>query len=690
MKRQSCGAAAATSIIALALLGPVASAAAPTPVVLPAETGLIWQQTAAELVQTCDDQIGAAKVTVAKIEAMSAPEWTFVDSLEPVETALADLNDRTTAQTFLSAVGTDKAIRDAANDCRQKLSDYYTTVSADPKLYAIAARVQALGGAKTAADKKLVESYVLAGIRAGVSLPPAQRDHVTRLFQQLNDLTIAFARALSEDKSVVHISAADAKPLPASFVANLKRTSDGYEVPVNESTYSQFIDNEKDGAARKAYVIAYGQRGGQANVTRLQKAVALRYKIAHMLGFAQWADYQLAAKMAKSPVRVTKFLAQIDSTLLPAAREERARLVALKKAAGDPTPFGSWDTAYYETKLIKTKYSVDDEAVRQYFPVDHVIAGVFSIYEKLLGVTFTQEAKADAWAPAVREYSIADSATGRPIGWFYLDLFPRDGKYGHFADFGVRPGRLLPDGTYQKPVTAIVGNWPAPAPGQPALLSHDDVVTFFHEFGHAMHSTLSIAPYETLYGTAVRGDFVEAPSQMLENWMWQPSILKIVSRNVKTGKPLPDALIAKMVALEHVTDGLDYTGQAFYSAYDMTLHSSGPTVDATALWASLQSKMTVGHWIPGTYPEASFGHLMEGYDAGYYGYLWSKVFAQDMFTVFQRYGLESPVAGMRYRKDILEPGAVYEPDVLLERFLGRPVSYDAFYKYLGIAPPKSH
>ena len=685
MKIHPLGVAAASFIIACAATHPASAATAD---VLPPATGLQWHQTAAQVMQTCSDQIALAKSTIAKIETLPAPEWSFVDSVQAVETTAADLNDGTTAQTFLASVAPASDVRDAANKCQAEVSDYYTTLSADPKIYAMAVRVKAIGDAKTDADKKLVETYILTGMRAGVALPSAQRDQLTKLFQQLTDLEIAFGRALSEDKSAIHISAADAKPLPAAFVANLKPTADGYDVPVNESTYAQFMDNETDGAARERFGIAYGQRGGTENITRLTQAVALRYKIARLLGFPQWADYQLAAKMAKSPARVRSFLAQIDSTLLPAAREERARLAALKKADGDLTPFASWDTAYYENQLIKTKYAVDDKVVREYFPVDHVIAGVFSIYQKLLGVTFTQLPAPDAWAPDVREYSIADTASGRAIGWFYLDLFPRAGKYDHFANFGVRPGRLLPDGTYQKPVTAIVGNWPAPAPGQPALLSHQDVVTFFHEFGHAMHSTLSIAPYETLYGTAVRGDFVEAPSQMLENWMWQPSILKIVSSNVDTGKPLPDDLIAKMVALEHVTDGLDYTGQAFYAQYDMTLHSSGPTVDATALWTKLQSQMTVGHTIPGTYPEASFGHLMGGYDAGYYGYLWSKVFAQDMFTVFQHAGLESPEAGMRYRKDILEPGAVYEPDMLLEKFLGRPVSYDAFYKYLGITPPQ--
>jgi thimet oligopeptidase len=200
-----------------------------------------------------------------------------------------------------------------------------------------------------------------------------------------------------------------------------------------------------------------------------------------------------------------------------------------------------------------------------------------------------------------------------------------------------------------------------------------------------MHSTLSTAPYETYYGTAVRGDFVEAPSQMLENWMWQPAILKLVSSNVDTGKPLPDDLIKKMVALKHVGDGVAWTGQAFYASYDMKIHSSGPNVNTTTTWFELKKRLTPQPAVAGTLPEASFGHLMGGYDAGYYGYLWSRVYAQDMFTVFQAGGLESPAVGARYRQDILQPGGSIEPDQLLRNFLGREVNYDAFYKDLGIA-----
>lgn len=677
---------AARATVILAVVGAIASsaarAAAPT---LPADTGLNFTPTPAQLSQTCDAAIASAKAATEKILATPASSATFA-TLAAIENAEADFNDATVVQAGAYQLSPDKAVRDASLACSQKVSAFDVELSSDPRIYAVATRVATLGDAKTQADQKLVEYYVEGGKRAGAGLSDAGRKQVTQLFDKLNDLERDFGAALDDDKTAIRITAAEAKSLPHDFLSTLAKSGDGYTVPVNESTYDEFLTTETSGAARKRFVAAYGNRGGAANVQRLQQAVKVRDQLAHLLGFASWAAYQLDAKMAKTPDRVESLLNTVSSKLLPKADQEVSALATLKRSSGDRSPFMTWDYYFYENQLIKSHYQVDAQLVRQYFPVDHVVSSVLGIYQQLLGVTFAEITPAEAWAPGVREFSITDTASGKPIGWFFLDLFPRPGKYGHFANFAIRPGRVLPDGSYQKPISSIVGNWPVAAPGQPALLSHEDVIVFFHEFGHLMHSTLSTAPYETLYGTSVRPDFVEAPSQMLENFMWQPSILKQVSSNYQTGQPLPDDLIAKMIALKHVGDGVTWSTQAFYAQYDMTIHSSGPTVNVDNTWFDLKKKMTPFPSIPGTHPEAGFGHLMSGYDAGYYGYLWSKVYAQDIFTRFQKEGLENPTVGMAYRKDILEPGATVEPDVLVQNFLGRPVNPDAFYEDLGIRP----
>jgi thimet oligopeptidase len=514
-------------------------------------------------------------------------------------------------------------------------------------------------------------------------LPNAQRAQFISLQKKLTDEQNRFSANLGNDASTITVTAAQAKPLPPDFVAaSLKPTADGgFTVPVNESTTGPFMQNETDPAARKAFYMSYYNRGGAANVGLLEDAIAIRDRSAHLLGYTTWASYVLADRMAMTPQRVQTFLANLDSAILPKARQERDEDAALKGS-----PLDQWDQTFYENQLRKTKYSVDQNEIKQYFPVQHVIESVLAIYEQLLGVRFVR-ADAPVWQAQVQAYNVTDAASGKPLGRFYLDLFPRPGKYDHFANFPVIPRRVLPNGTIRLAESAIVGNWPQPAPGKTALLQHDDVETFFHEFGHCMAAILATDNYETLT-SGFRQDFVEAPSQMLENWAWDPAILKRVSARVDSGQPLPDALIAKMIAARYVHYALATTQQIDYATVDMRYHTAGAHVDTTAVWKATVAATTPNTFVDGVHPQASFGHLMGGYDAGYYGYLWSKVYAQDMFSAFQSAGLVNPAVGMRYRNDILAPARREEPDAEVTKFLGRPMNPAAFYQELGITPPR--
>jgi len=438
---------------------------------------------------------------------------------------------------------------------------------------------------------------------------------------------------------------------------------------------------DQSSPTRRQMYVAYANREAGKNVALLQQAIVVRDSLAHLFGYPTWAAYVLADRMAQTPARVNTFLKSIDTAILPKARAEYATLAALNGGTLQP-----WDERFVENKLRKSKYAVDNNAIRQYFPVQHTIDSVLSIYAKLLGVTFARVAQPNEWNAEVLNYTVADAATGKQIGTFYLDLYPRPGKYDHFANFPLVTRRVLADGTVRAPIAAIVGNWPRPAAGKPALLTHDDVETFFHEFGHNMAAMLANEPYETLTN-GFRQDFVEAPSQMLENWVWDPAILKELSANVSTGAPLPDDLIQKMIAARYFDYSLATTQQILYASVDMAYHTAGRAVDTTATWKRIQAAVTPNRYVDGTHPQASFGHLMGGYDAGYYGYLWSKVYAQDMFTAFAAKGLENPEIGMRYRDEVLAPARTYEPDAEVTRLLGRPMNPDAFYRELGIAPP---
>ena len=650
---------------------------------LPAATGLDFHPTAAVLLNGCKAAIRHGRAELRAIDSVQHNQRTFANTIGHAEHAGATLSDSIAAYAFLYAVSPDADVRQASQMCSQQLSKFGVDVGADTRIYSDAVALVRSGALTDPSERKVAELYVEQGRHAGAGLDSATRERAKGLFNRLNDLQRDYAVRIAADSTTITISAAEAKGIAPQLLANLKPTADGgFIVPVNESTSGPFLQTDASSVARARFAAANLRRGGAENVRRLEQALAIRDTLAHLFGFPNWASYQLDTHMVKDPARVIAFLNQIDTQLYAKTKTELANLAALKRANGDSTPLVGSDVGYYNAMLRRTKYNVDNEEIRQYFPVDHVVSGVFGIYEQLLGVKFDEITPADAWAPGVREFAVSDAATKKPLGWIFLDLFPRPNKYEHFATFPIRTGVHWSDGTVDRPVSAIIGNWPAAAPGKPSLLTHGDVITFFHEFGHLMAATLVDAQYPTL--TGLRQDFVEAPSQMLENWMWQPAVLARVSSNVTTGKPLPPDLIERMIALRQLGAGYGNSAQAFLAMYDMRLHSSTVPLDTKVTWDSLQARMLPGVSFTGDYPAASFGHLMGGYDAGYYGYLWSKAYAQDLFTRFEKDGVMSASAGMAYRHDILEPGGVREPDALLESFLGRPLNYDAFYRDLGI------
>ena len=642
-----------------------------------------WHPEPYKLTEQCDRALTRVRGQIAGALTTPLERRTFDYTLKPIELAVTNFAQEVYPLTFLYQVSPDSALRAASASCDQKVSSFYVEFSANPEIFATATALGIGNAGATPADRKLIALYRESGEHAGAGLDRETRRRTAALFKRLNDLQREFGIALGADTSTITVNSAGLAGLTPEFVATLKRTSSGdYSIPVNESTYSLVMRNASVSDTRERWLRAFVRVGGDANVVRLSKALAIRDSLARLMGVPNWATYQLQTKGAKTPDRVLKFLNDLDTTLLPKARAEFAERVELKKASGDATPYKPWDYQYYGAQLLKQKYSVDDKEVRQYFPVSHVIPAVMNIYSHLLGVRFIEYTKANAWAPDVRRFQVVDTATQKPLGTIFLDLYPRPNKYNHFAQWTLRSRISRADGSTDQMMGAIVGNWPTPAPGKPSLLSHGDVITFFHEFGHLMAATFAASPYLT--NLNLRQDFVEAPSQMLENWMWRPEVLKLVSRNVATGKSLPADLIERMVAAKHMSDGLNGTTQVFYGLYDMTLATSPPTIDATALWYDLITKLTPGEAAPGGFPEGQFGHLMSGYDAGYYGYLWSKVYAQDLFTRFDREGLLDPKVGRAYRELVLEPGGLLEPDEILQNFLGRALSYDAFYTEMGI------
>jgi thimet oligopeptidase len=652
----------------------VTSAAGPRTVPLVVQ----WSLTPTQIATTCATQIASARKRIdAIVHARSARTFNSVfQALEDVE---SDVNDNLAAQQLLFQLAPDAAVRTASQKCGIDVSNMFNEEQARPDLYAAMVAAQKSKTAAGTVQLKLQQYYLTGSQRSGAGLGAAQRREFVALEGKINDLESKYSANLGNDNSTVTITPAQAAPLPPAFLGTFTKDSAGNTiVPVNESTVDTFLANEPDGDARKAYYIAYYKRGGQANVDLLQSALVARHRVAQLLGFPNFAAYALADRMAGTPGRVATFLQNITTALLPKARAERAELSAAKGSSAE-----NWDTGYYQNQIRKSKYSVDEDAIKQYFPAPHVITVVLQIYSHLLGITFTPQPQLPVWVPGVTAYNVTDTKTGEFRGTFYLDLFPRPGKFSHFANLGPTARRVMPNGTVRPVVNVIAGNWPLPAGGKPSLLSHEDVVTFFHEFGHNVAALLANTPYETL-NSGFRLDFVEAPSQMLENFVWDPTVLKQISSNVDTGAPLPDDLIAKMIAARYFDEATSTVAQDFYATVDQLYHTLPPPVDTTAVWKATYNARTPGKFVDGVYPQAGFGHLMGGYEAGYYSYLWAKVYAQDMFTAFKKGGLENPAVGARYRNDILAPARSLEPDVEVRNFLGRPMDPSAFYREEGI------
>jgi len=524
--------------------------------------------------------------------------------------------------------------------------------------------------------------------QSGLKLPEDKLAQFKKVMQELSDVSSKFRTNISEDKRTVSFTKEELKGAPDDFIGRLNKDANGkYIVTMAYPDFFAVVENVSVSATRKKLTTAFLNKGTPDNIPLLKRAIALRQEAASLLGYNTWADYKTAhGRMATSGKMVWSFLNQLRSKLKTGARRDVAGLLAFKKQL-EPgaTKVEYWDLRYLENQYKKKKFSVDTEKVREYFPSERVVDKMFDIYSQLLGVRFERVFGAKVWNPDVQLYRVIEKGSKKTVAHFYTDFIPREGKYNHAAAFQLRSGRRLANGKYLAPVASIVANFNPPTKDKPSLLSHDEVETLFHEFGHIMHQTLTKAPYGSLSGSNVARDFVEAPSQMLEEWVWSPKMLATLSGHYKDPrKKLPTSLVRQMMRARDYNQALFYTRQLWLGAVDMTYHSNPPAdIDTTAVQQKIYQDMVGVEPIKETAFEAGFGHLM-GYDAGYYGYLWSKVYAIDMFTLFEKNGLLSSKIGGRYRKEILEPGGMKPELEMLKGFLGRDPSPKPFYKKLNI------
>jgi Zn-dependent oligopeptidase len=394
--------------------------------------------------------------------------------------------------------------------------------------------------------------------------------------------------------------------------------------------------------------------------------------------------------MVKNAATAIAFLENLKTGLQPKydAELEEFRQLKIKETGDAGATINVWDWRYFANELRKTKYNVDAEQLRVYFPYQRVLDGLFAIYQRIFGLKFERVEAPYKWIGDLQLYTVSDSKTGEPLGLFYLDMFPREGKYNHFAEFGITEGKLLADGRYQRPVCCLVCNFPPPQPDKPSLLSHDEVETIFHEFGHAMHTILTRAKYSRFSGTSVPQDFVEAPSQMLENWAWDKTVLDSFAADYRDPqKKIPQDILNQLKASRLATMGTYYRRQLSFALMDLALHTQIHATNADDV-VPLSNQVLTDVSLPAppdTAFVAYFGHIT-GYGAGYYGYAWADAIAADMATVFENSpdGYFDKTAGMRMRNEIYAVGDSRDINVSIEKFLGRPRSLEPFLKKIGV------
>ena len=650
-----------------------------------------WAATTADDIERgVDDAIRAVEGLADELVSVPDGRRNFENTVLPLDEISNVFTQASGQFGFLSQVSADEGLRNVAHRQEERLSVFAAGLGfredIDRALKAFASRAELEALPDDA--RRLLEFALRDYRRNGLDLDRETREELQSLQERLVGLGIQFRKNIDDYEDHIEVSRDELSGLPDSFIDRLRTVEvDGalrYRVGLDYPELHPFLDGAHDGERRRELFHKNHNKAADTNVEILEEALGVRSSMANLLGFESWAAYALEIKMAKQSDAVLEFLEDLEEQLQSKLTSDLARLSEQQeRRTGVKGPIGISDWRYYTNQVVQEQYQVDPFEVAAYFPLDAVLDGMFRIYEELVGVKFMRrpEVAESAWHEDVQPFDIVDPGSGEALARFYMDLYPRTGKFGHAAAFTLRGGRSL-SGGYQRPISAIVANFTKPTETSPSLLRHTEVVTLFHEFGHILHQTLTTSRYTRFSGTRVERDFVEAPSQMLEHWCWQPDMLSSFSRHHETGDPLPTSLINRMIEAKHTSSAIATLRQVYFSRLDLAYHSEpGRSTDEIAR----ELHPITGFPFPeDTHFQAGFGHLF-GYDAGYYGYLWSRVFGDDMFTRFEAPGASVSSVGGEYRRHILEPGGTADADQLIHRFLGREPNADAFLRELGLS-----
>eukprot|EP00122_Pirum_gemmata_P016836 Pgem_evm1s15749 len=643
--------------------------------------------TAAEITHLTDVYINETLAIIDEIAAIPRDECNFETVYAKANFNDGDLDPLVSSLMFLSNVHPDANARKASVDSEKKISEFSSSLLNKQNYYrAFTWAAENLDYSKLSAeDQRLVNKTLAGNERSGVFYDAEKKEKLQTLSTRQGVLSADFSTNIAADDTAVEFTKEELVGVSDEVLATFQKNGDKYIVDIKPPSYNPVMSKCTNEATRRALWTARYERVPQ-NDPMLKEMTGLRLEEANIKGYPTFAEYGLAVKMAKNQQNVLTFLEDLQVKLRPLADAEMESLSAEKPGS----EFHPWDFHFYTTKVKEEKYSIDANEIKNYFSLDTVLTGMLNIYETLLSVKFVEKPNdSTVWHPDVKIFELWEADKSSFLGHMYLDLMVRSDKYEHAAVWPLQTGGVYSDGSRRHPAVAMVTNFPPPTDTKPSLMSHGEMETFFHELGHAMHGLCSKTKWSTFHGTSVERDFVEAPSQMLENWVWEKDILQNLSSHYLTKEKLSDEIIDKMLAAKQYNVAISSITQIAYATYDMKLTiletaAQTSAVDIKGLWESSFLNVTgMAGSASATHP-STFGHLMGGYAAGYYGYMWSKVYSQDMYTIFQENGVMNEKTGMSYRTNILKPGSSLDASQLLLNFLGREPNNEAFLKSIGL------
>ena len=644
--------------------------------------------TSSDIKLATDDVIQKAEKIKNNIISLTEPR-TFNNTLKKLDDLYAEVEIVWSASYLLANVSTDEAIRAEGLITAERVSNYFNQLQLNEALfnsvhdYAKSEEANQLMGYQ----KKYLDETILSFRRSGFGQSKEIRDQIKDVQSEITALSLQFNKNIAEVDDFLIFSEKELSGLPDNYKKVRIMDNGQYKVDVTYPSYIPFMTLADSDEARKKLFKVFKNRAYPKNISVLDNLIKKRVELVKLLGYSSYAEYITEIRMTKNPKTVWAFEKKLQKKVNKKAKKDVALMAGIKskRLGREVAVIEAWEADYYENLVKKEFFQLDSEELKQYFEFNNVTAGLFEIYQELFGIHFQEVVNPSIWHEDVLMYEVFDKQTKQLIGQFYLDMFPRKNKYSHTAAFSIIMGKQFEQG-YQKPTYALVCNFPKPTLEQPSLLSHREVETYFHEFGHLLHGILTTSKLIGFSGTSVKRDFVEAPSQMLENWAWKKESLALFAKHYKTGAIIPDELVEKMIAAKNVNSGTKNLQQIYYGTLDFTFHDGFiPTEKetTTTIVKDLQNSITLYPYVEGTHFQASFGHLV-GYAASYYGYKWSEVYAADMFSVFESEGMLNAEVGARYRKTILEPGGTKDPLILVSDFLGRKPNNKAFIDNLGL------